>query len=368
MNTLLQRSLTIASKIFLWGLAIVLAPISIPYLLIRYFLKRTPDLSRGWHALGGTAIAFGWLFALSSISSGSTLPPSPSAPPQPIAVQQEQPATPPIATTSATTSTIVETPVATTAPIQDISPNGQTTTPSQPSPREETTSYSVVRVIDGDTVDILYNGETERIRLIGVDTPETVDPRKPVQCFGKEASAKLASLLAGKQVILEIDATQGERDTYGRMLAYLFLPDGTHLNLALLEQGYAHEYTYRTPYKYQSAFKAAASQARSSKLGLWADATCAGDTTKAAAAPTPQAPAPKPTPIPVPTPQPELTPVTPASKPTPTPTTQTQGVVKKSNNNICHAPGGAYYERTIYFTPYATMEDCVKSGARPSKR
>jgi len=351
MNTLLQKSFTTASKILLWGLAIILAPISIPYLLIRYFLKRTPDLSRGWHVIGGTAIAFGWLFALSSISSGSTLPPSPSTPPQPFVVQQEQPATPSITATSATTNTVVETPVATITPVQDTSPNEPTTTPPQPSPRQETTSYSVVRVIDGDTVDILYNGKTERIRLIGVDTPETVDPRKPVQCFGKEASAKLTSLLASKQVVLEIDATQGERDAYGRMLAYLFLPDGTHVNLALLEQGYAHEYTYRTPYKYQSSFKEAASQAREAKLGLWADATCAGDTTKAATTPVIAPVTPKPTPV-----------------PTPTPTVQTQGVVKKSNTAICHGPGTTYYDRTIHFTSYATMEECLRSGGRLPKR
>ncbi len=118
------------------------------------------------------------------------------------------------------------------------------------------------------------DGKKETLRLIGIDTPETVDPRKPVQCFGKEASAKAKSLLSGKSVRLEADPTQGERDKYQRLLRYVFLEDGTNFDKLMISEGYAHEYTYNTPYKYQSEFKQAQKEAEASKVGLWADNAC----------------------------------------------------------------------------------------------
>ncbi len=134
--------------------------------------------------------------------------------------------------------------------------------------------YSVVRVVDGDTLDVLINGKVERIRLIGIDTPETVDPRKPVQCFGIEASNKAKTLLMGKEVMLEGDPTQGERDKYGRLLRYVFLPDSTNFNLRMIKEGYAHEYTYTVRYRYQTEFKDAQKEAMGNKAGLWG-AECA---------------------------------------------------------------------------------------------
>ena len=133
----------------------------------------------------------------------------------------------------------------------------------------ESATYSVVKVIDGDTIDVMVNGTKERIRMIGVNTPETVDPRKPVECFGREASSKTKSLLAGKKVILEKDDSQGDRDKYNRLLRYVVLPDSTNVNLALIEQGYAYEYTYNTPYKYQADFKNAQKLAMNQQKGLW---------------------------------------------------------------------------------------------------
>ena len=134
-----------------------------------------------------------------------------------------------------------------------------------------TKTYEVVKVIDGDTLTASMNGKSETLRLIGIDTPETVDPRKPVQCFGKEASDKAKELLTGKKVILEADSTQGERDKYSRLLRYLFLEDGTNYQDYMIRQGYAHEYTYNLPYKYQTQFKQAEDEARLNKRGLWAD-------------------------------------------------------------------------------------------------
>ncbi len=134
--------------------------------------------------------------------------------------------------------------------------------------------YHVVRVIDGDTIVVQIGDRDEKVRFIGIDTPETVDPRKPVQCFGKEASLKTKALLSIGQVRLVSDTSQGNRDKYGRLLRYLFLPDGTFVNKVLIEQGFAHEYTYRLPYQYQTEFKQAQNSAREKKLGLWADGVC----------------------------------------------------------------------------------------------
>ncbi len=136
----------------------------------------------------------------------------------------------------------------------------------------------VSSVIDGDTIKVVDNGVIENVRLLGIDTPETVDPRKPVQCFGKEASEKTKSILTGQFIRLEFDPTQGNKDTYGRLLRYVFLPGGTFINRFLVAEGYAHEYTYNTPYRYQKEFRAAEAAAREARLGLWNPATCNGNT------------------------------------------------------------------------------------------
>lgn len=143
-------------------------------------------------------------------------------------------------------------------------------------------SYDVVKVIDGDTIDVSINGQTSRLRLIGIDTPETVDPRKPVQCFGKESSDKAKELLEGKKVRLESDDSQDNRDKYDRLLRYVYLEDGTMYNKLIITEGYAHEYTYNLPYKYQAEFKQAQKDAEQAGKGLWSSSTCSGDTEKPA--------------------------------------------------------------------------------------
>lgn len=141
--------------------------------------------------------------------------------------------------------------------------------------RESAELYDVVKVVDGDTVDVSIDGRVERMRLIGINTPETVDPRRPVQCFGIEASNKAKGLLEGQRVELESDSTQGERDKYGRLLRYIRLRDGRNFNELMISEGYAYEYTYNSPYKYQQEFKRAETSAREAKRGLWADSACA---------------------------------------------------------------------------------------------
>ncbi|MCB9818679.1 thermonuclease family protein [Candidatus Nomurabacteria bacterium] len=134
--------------------------------------------------------------------------------------------------------------------------------------------YPVVRVIDGDTIVIEKDGVNETVRLIGIDTPETVHPSKPVQCFGKEASDQTRAWLQGENVYIEIDSQEGTRDKYGRMLGYVLRADGYFINLELIRQGFAYEYTYNLPYQYQAEFMEAEKKAKEGERGLWADGVC----------------------------------------------------------------------------------------------
>lgn len=135
---------------------------------------------------------------------------------------------------------------------------------------------TVVKVIDGDTLEVLIDGKKEKVRVIGINTPETVDPRRAVECFGKEASDKAKSLLSGKEVRLEEDPTQDNRDKYGRLLRYVFFTDGTDFGLTMVSEGYAYEYTYDVPYKYQKQYKKAQIESEKGEKGLWSDAPCNG--------------------------------------------------------------------------------------------
>lgn len=139
--------------------------------------------------------------------------------------------------------------------------------------------YNVTKVTDGDTLHIEMDGRDEVVRLIGINTPETVDPRRPVQCFGKEASSRMKDLAGGKIVRLEYDETQNTRDTYDRLLAYVYLEDGEMVNRKMIAEGYAYEYTYLMPYKYQKEFRQLQTLARTSLRGLWSPDTCAGSKT-----------------------------------------------------------------------------------------
>lgn len=126
-------------------------------------------------------------------------------------------------------------------------------------------SYSakVVKVVDGDTL-ILSNGE--KIRLIGVDTPEIAHPLKPIQYFAKEAGSFTKKMVEGKKVRLEFD--RQERGKYDRLLAYVYLKDGTFLNAEIIKQGYGFAYT-KFPFKYLEEFKQHEKEAEKNKRGLW---------------------------------------------------------------------------------------------------
>ncbi len=184
--------------------------------------------------------------------------------------------------------TVAATPTASLTPSVDrvVAPRQPQPPPTvlplkQPASPEETL-YPVIRVVDGDTIHILKDGRDETLRLIGIDTPETKDPRKTVQCFGREASERAEELLSGKRVRIEQDPTQDTRDKYRRLLVYVWLQDGTFFNLVMVRDGYAHEYTFERPYQYQADFKAAQQEARAGGRGLWSPQTCDGNTEQAA--------------------------------------------------------------------------------------
>lgn len=225
------------------------------------------------------------------------------------------------------------------------------------SPTENSISYKVVSVTDGDTINIDYNGKTTPIRLIGVDTPETVDPRTEVQCYGPEASNYLESLLSGKYVTIESDPTQDNSDKYGRLLRYVYL-NHNDVGTMVIANGYGKEYTYNLPYENQSNYKTAESLAKQNSKGLWSPNACSTDSQaeQAEQAEQPEQPA---------TPQPE-----PAQPQT------VQCLIKGNINNkgvkIYHMPGQQYYEKTIITESkgerwFCTVDEAKAAGWRKSK-
>ncbi len=127
---------------------------------------------------------------------------------------------------------------------------------------------TLVKVVDGDTIDVTVDGTEERVRLIGIDTPETKKPDTPVECFGPEASAFTTSLLPeGTPLNLERDVEA--RDKYGRLLAYAYLTDGTFVNLEIIRRGYAHVLTIPPNVAHADEFVQAARAAHAANAGLW---------------------------------------------------------------------------------------------------
>ncbi len=126
----------------------------------------------------------------------------------------------------------------------------------------------VVRVVDGDTIHVQLPDRREKVRYIGVDTPETRDPRRGVQCFGKAASEFNARLVGSERVRLELDVQQ--RDRYGRLLAYVYrVRDGLFVNADLARGGYAQPLTIPPNVRFAERFAALARAAREAGRGLW---------------------------------------------------------------------------------------------------
>jgi len=245
-----------------------------------------------------------------------------------------------------TTTTNIYSPITTTTTIQKDDSQGEVKieeekTYFEPSEKQDSPeqseggSYLVTRVIDGDTIEI---EDGKKVRYIGIDTPETVDPRKPVQCFGVEASNRNKQLVEGKKVRLEKDVS--EIDKYGRLLRYVYV-DGVFVNLVLVQEGFAYSYTYPPDIKYQNQFTEAQRLAREQKKGLWG--SCPVSTTSLTVTTTP-------------TTQPSLT-------------CTIKGNISSSNEKIYHLIGCGSYNVTKIDEArgerwFCTEEEAVAAGWR----
>lgn len=133
---------------------------------------------------------------------------------------------------------------------------------------EGAVAVPVVRVVDGDTILVRQDRREVRVRLVGIDTPETVHPTKPVERFGLEASARMRELVGGRKVYLVFDPEGDRMDRYGRTIAHVFRDDGLWVNRAMVADGYAFAYT-RFPFRYMGMFREAEQEAREAGRGLW---------------------------------------------------------------------------------------------------
>jgi micrococcal nuclease len=128
--------------------------------------------------------------------------------------------------------------------------------------------YHVTQFVDGDTITVNMNGTNQKIRFIGVDTPETHKPNTPVQCYGPAAAAYTKQRIGNQSIRLQSDSLTTNYDRYGRLLRYVYLPDGTNLNRDLILHGYGFYYPY-FPFTKSSEFAATQKTAQSSHAGLW---------------------------------------------------------------------------------------------------
>lgn len=155
-------------------------------------------------------------------------------------------------------------------------------------PRVTVLDGTVARVVDGDTVHVRVRGFDTTVRLVGIDTPETVHPRMPVQCWGPQASARAKRLMpVGAPVRVVSDPTQDVRDRYGRFLGYVYTGGrrgAASVNRALVATGAARVYVYGgTPFRHAAAFRRAEAAARRARNGLWGP-PCHGRTDRAGTA------------------------------------------------------------------------------------
>lgn len=133
--------------------------------------------------------------------------------------------------------------------------------------RNEPGSYAVKQFVDGDTVLINMNGVEEKVRFIGIDTPETHKENTPVQCYGPAAAAYTKNRIGSSRIRLVADELTTNRDRYDRLLRYVYLEDGTNLNLELVQKGYAFAYAF--PFAKSQQFHRAMKQSQAERTGLW---------------------------------------------------------------------------------------------------
>ncbi|MGP4079717.1 thermonuclease family protein [Pseudalkalibacillus sp. R45] len=207
-------------------------------------------------------------------------------------------------------------------------------------------TYEVTKVVDGDTFKVNFEGKEETIRLLLVDTPETVHPSKPVQPFGKEASKFMKEKLAGKRVELELDVS--ERDKYGRILAYAYDLEGNMLNEMLLEKGLARvAYIFPPNTKYVDRFQKIQRNAQKKETGIWSlenyvteDGFNRETLEEGNASPDKEKDS----------------------------SCTIKGNINSSGEKIYHMPDGQYYQITKPEEMFCSEEEAQEAGFRPSQR
>lgn len=290
----------------------------------------------------------------------------------------EQPPTTTASSTAATATTSSATssssgapsPTTTAAP----SPTSSTSSPSprtsaSPSTTERSSGaakaaaagplHQVASIVDGDTIKVWIGGQRTAIRIIGLDTPESVKPGTAVACYAKQATSKMQSLAQSKQVHLVADPSQGDRDKYDRLLRYVVLPDGRDVARELIAGGFGREYTYDTAYARQASYRAAQASAQAGRKGLWGACGYAAAFDPPATTPTPRA-----TPV---------APVNPAAPPAPKGPCAIKGNISSSGERIYHRPGQQHYEQTRIDTGkgerwFCSEAEAQAAGWRAAKR
>jgi micrococcal nuclease len=229
---------------------------------------------------------------------------------------------------------------------ESVSPTSSATAAAESaSPTAENRQAArVTRVVDGDTIDVELDGAVVRVRYIGMDTPETVDPRSPVECFGPESSERNQALVGGQTVELEKDVS--ETDIYGRLLRYVYV-DGRMVNEELVLEGYATAATFPPDVKYVDRFIEAERQARDAGSGLWG--ACVSDV------------------------QPPSADGCPQGCISPPPGCEIKGNINSAGVKIYHVPSGEFYDVTVIDTLkgerwFCTADEAVANGWRASQR
>ncbi|WP_409305227.1 thermonuclease family protein [Peribacillus sp. SCS-155] len=225
---------------------------------------------------------------------------------------------------------------------------------SQPATKEaagKTFPAKVVHPVDGDTVKIKIGKREETVRLLLVDTPETVHPDKPVQPFGREASDYVKKLLAPGTAI-EVETGISERDKYGRLLAYLYV-DGQMANKLLIEKGLARvAYVYAPNTKYIDEFRSLQEDAKKKKLGIWSIENYATDRGFDDTVILPNSPADK----------------TGSNQGSSCANPKIKGNINSRGDKIYHVPSGQSYDATKAEEMFCTEADAKKAGFRKAQR
>jgi micrococcal nuclease len=227
----------------------------------------------------------------------------------------------------------------TAAATPSAKPTG-TTAPAPKAPASTAGLVPVVGVSDGDTIKVRLNGVTERVRVIGIDTPELASK----DCFAQEAASRMQSLVQSKSVRLVADATQADRDRYGRLLRHVQLADGRSVAQILIAGGFGKEYTYDRAYAGQAAYRKAQEAARTAHRGIWSSAC----TSRAAATPG------------------SLSPAAPQR-------CTIKGNIASDGEKIYHLPGQEHYAATVITESkgerwFCTEAEAVAAGWRAAKR